>query len=324
VVLFPCSPTDALKDLLMTPLRQRMIDDLRLRNFAPRTIDSYVQHVAWFARFHGRSPDQLDWEHVRAYQLHLIKDKAVSWGHFNVAVCALRFFYGVTLGRPWPVTHLPFAKRPRKLPCVLSGSEILRFLQCAQQLRQRVLFLTLYATGLRVSEATHLQVTDIDSARLVLHVRQGKGRKERLLPVDPTLLALWRTYWRACRPRPWLFPGASATQPWSAQSVAHVCRRVARRAGLHKPVTPHTFRHSFATHHLETGTDLRTLQVLLGHSLLKTTALYTHVSQTHLQAATHPLELLARAATDLCCPAADSKSATSSAVMDRLIFGPTP
>jgi integrase/recombinase XerD len=254
----------------MTPLRQRLIDDLRLRNFAPRTIDSYVQHVAWFARFHDCSPDRLGWEQVRAYQLHLI-NRNVSWGHFNVAVCALRFFYQVTLGQTWPLNHLPFAKRPRQLPVVLSGAEIIRFLQCLTHLRHRVLISTLYATGLRVSEALHLQAADINSARMVIHVRHAKGRKERLLPLPATLLTILRAYWQAERPHPWLFPGEPASRPLHPHSVCRLCREVARRAGLKQRVTPHTFRHSFATHHLESGTDLRTLQQLLGHSLLKTT-----------------------------------------------------
>lgn len=276
----------------MTPLRKRMIDDMRVRNFAPATIRNYVAHVAWFARYHGRSPEHLGLEHIRAYQVHLVEDRQVSWSHFNVGVCALRFLYRVTLGKDWCIEHIPYAKLPKRLPCVLSSSEVIRLLECVTPQAYRVILVTIYAAGMRVSEATHLQVGDIDSARMMLRVRQGKGRKDRLLPLSKVLLEVLRAYWKATRPRTWLFPGRKPAAPLTAKTVGRACRRAARAAGLHKPVTCHSLRHSFATHLLEAGTDIRTIQKLLGHQQLRTTCVYTHVSQDHLQATVSPLDRL--------------------------------
>jgi site-specific recombinase XerD len=238
--------------------------------------------VALFARHFGRSPDLLGPQEVRAYQQHLLA-RQVSWSMFNQSVCALRFLYNVTLGRADVIRHLPFAKRPRTVPVVLSPEEVLRLLDAALPGRERTLLDVAYSTGLRLKELLGLQVRDIDSARMVLHVRHGKGQKQRFVPLSPRLLAALRAYWRECRPALWLFPGVQPLQPLTDGAVQRLCRRTARRAGLTKHVTPHTLRHSFATHLLEAGVDLLSVQALLGHSHFNTTAKYLHVSMRRLQ-----------------------------------------
>jgi integrase/recombinase XerD len=265
----------------MTPLRQRFIDDLRLRNKSPRTIETYVLRVALFARHFGRSPALLGGEEIRAYQQDLLA-RNVSWSQFNQAVCALRFLYNVTLGRPDIIKHLPFAKRPRTLPTVLSPEEVVRLLAAALPGRERTLLDVAYSCGLRLQELLGLQVRDIDSARMVLHIRHGKGQKDRLVPLSPRLLAVLRAYWRQYRPARWLFPGVQPSVPLTDGAVQRLCRRAARRAGLGKQVTPHTLRHSFATHLLDRGADIRSVQELLGHQSLSTTQVYTHLTTRKL------------------------------------------
>jgi site-specific recombinase XerD len=288
----------------MTPLRQRYINDLRLRNRSPRTIECYVAHVAAFARHFGRSPDQLDQEHVRQYQLHLRDVKHASWSLFNQAVCALRFFYKVTLPSPWAVEHIPYAKRPKSLPAVLSREEVQRLLACVDRPVYRLLLTTLYAAGLRLSEGLHLQVGDVDSARMILHIRSGKGQKDRCVPLSPKLLGELRAWWRLRRPTTRLFPGRD-DEPLSASGVQRACQTAAIAAGLVKHVTPHTLRHSYATHLLEAGLDVRTLQKLLGHSQLGTTAHYTHVTNERLRSVVSPWDLpvgLTSPSATLCAP----------------------
>jgi site-specific recombinase XerD len=285
----------------MTPLRQRYVDDLRVRNKSPRTIDTYVLRVALFARHFKRSPDQLGAEHVRAYQQHLLA-RQVSWSQFNQAVCALRFLYNVTLGRPELIVHLPFAKRPRTLPMVLSPEEVMRLLEAALPGRDRTLLDVTYSCGLRLKELLGLKVADIDSARMVLHVRHGKGQKERLLPLSPRLLLVLRGYWREYQPAPWLFPGVKPTLALTEGTVQRICKRTAWRAGLAKRTHPHTLRHSFATHLLEAGVDLLSVQALLGHSHFHTTAKYLQVSMRRLQQLPQLLEGLIVARTVLTAP----------------------
>ena len=275
----------------MTPLRQRFLDDLRLRNYAERTIDVYVAAIARFARHFGRSPDQLGADELRAFQLHLLQQR-VSWSQFNQIVCALRLFYRLTLGRPEPVEQLPYGKRPKKLPVVLSPDEVLRLLEAAPEGRDRVLFQTAYACGLRVHELVRLQVADLDSPRMVIHVRQGKGSKDRLVPLSPRLLGELRAYWRRFRPTTWLFPGVTAAGHLSTARVQKLFQLALGQAGLSKRATPHTLRHSYATHLLEAGVDLLTLQRLLGHRDLKTTAHYVHLSTQQLQHTPSLLDLL--------------------------------
>lgn len=276
----------------MTPLRQRMIEDLRIRNYSPRTIEIYVRHVARFARHHGRSPEALGLEDIRAYQVHVMKE-GLSWSRFNQAVCALRFLYRVTLGRPWWIEHLPYAKKPRRLPVVLGQEEVLRLLSAVPSPVCRMALTAAYAGGLRVSEVAALRVEDIDSARMMIHIGHGKGDKARLVPLSRVLLDELREYWRARRPGTWLFPGRKAGEPIRTRSLWRACREACRAAGLKKHVSVHTLRHTFATHLLETGTDLRTVQALLGHASIMTTALYTHVQRRLVTATKSPLDLCA-------------------------------
>jgi integrase/recombinase XerD len=275
----------------MTPLRQRYIDDLRLRNYAPRTIDTYVSQVASFAKHFGRSPELLGPNEVRDFQLHLL-ERRLSWSTFNQAVCALRFLYGTTLGRPEQLPFLPFGKRPKTLPCVLSATEVLRLLKAAQPGRERLILQIAYGCGLRLNELLHLQVAHIDSARMVVHVRQGKGAKDRLVPLSLRLLEELRAYWRMVRPRTWLFPGRKPAQPLNGSNIQRRFSQLVKRAGLSKRCTMHTLRHSYATHLLEAGVDLLTLKALLGHNSLQTTARYLHVSTHRLVQTPSLLDLL--------------------------------
>jgi integrase/recombinase XerD len=275
----------------MTPLRQRLTDDLRLRNYAPRTISTYVAAVAHFARHFRRSPHLLDAEHVRSYQLHLLAQR-VSWSRFNQAAAALRFLYCTTLNRPEMLPALPYGKKPKTLPAVLSPAEVARLFDAVPDPRYRLLLQTAYACGLRVSEVVRLQVGDIDSQRMLLHVRGAKGRKDRLVPLSAVLLQRLRDYWRQFRPSPWLFPGQKPGRPLSIGQVQRVCHRAVRACGITKKASMHTLRHSYATHLLEGGADLASLQKLLGHSQLSTTVRYTHVGQAHLQRCPSPLDTL--------------------------------
>lgn len=280
----------------MTPLRQRMIEDMRLRNLSPHTIDAYVLAARQFADHFGRSPEQLSGEQVRQYLLHLVQEKHVSWSRYNIARCALQFLYQTTLGRDERFEKLPCARVPKRLPTVLSTDELRRLFDVASRdVKHKALLMTLYGSGLRVSEVAALRPADIDSARMLIHVRLGKGAKDRMTKLSPRLLEVLREYWRAVRPKTcWLFPQATDPQrPMNTTSIERMVQRLARRAGIgSKTVTPHTLRHSYATHLLDAGTDLRTIQVLLGHRNLKTTAIYLHVSQAKIAAAASPLDLL--------------------------------
>lgn len=277
-------------------LRQQMIEDMTLRNFSPKTRENYIYHVARFAKHFGRSPELLGGEEIRTYQLYLIHERHVSWSYFNQAVCALRFLYRTTLKRDWAVEHLPFPKKPKTLPVVLSVEEIDQFFRSVTKIKHRAILMTAYSAGLRTSEVTHLQVNDIDSKRMLIHVRQGKGRKDRYVMLSPTLLELLRAYWRAEHPKDWLFPGKVAGQPVTVSTVQQVCNRARLECGLTKRVTVRTLRHSFATHLLESGVNVRIIQMLLGHRSLQTTARYTHVSAETIHSTTSPLDLLIRRA----------------------------
>jgi site-specific recombinase XerD len=275
----------------MSPLRQRLIEDLRLRNYSPRTIEAYVAAVVKLSRHTGRYADQLGPEELRAFQLHL-RQQGVAWNTFNQIVCGLRLFYGTTLGRPDVVPLIPYGKRAQRLPSVLSREEVQRLFDALPAGRCRLLFHTGYAAGLRLSEVLHLQVADIDSQRMVLHIRQAKGRKDRLVPLSPRLLEELRAYWRQGRPRDWLFPGHKPGQPLCAAHVQRLCQRAVRACGFGKRVSFYTLRHSYSIHLLEAGVDLITIQQLLGHRDLKTTARYTHVSSQRLSGLPSPLDQL--------------------------------
>jgi len=275
----------------MTPLRQRFTEDLQRRNYAPRTISCYVAHVVRFSRHFRRSPDQLGAEEIRQYQLHLLQ-RRVSWSTYNQAVCALRFFFGITLQRPGVVVMLPYGKRPKTLPCVLSQTEVRQLFDACTDPRHRLLLQTTYAAGLRVSEVVRLKIADLDGQRMTLHVRCSKGHKDRMVPLSPLLLQLLRSYWQEYRPKEWLFPGQTPGEHLSIGRAQRVCHQAVQAAGITKKASLHTLRHSYATHLLEAGTDLPTLQKLLGHNQLSTTLLYTHVSQPHLQRALSQLDTL--------------------------------
>jgi integrase/recombinase XerD len=276
----------------MTPLRQRMLEDMQMRNFSPHTRDAYVRAVAQLARYYQRSPDQLSTQEVRTYLLYLINDRHVSPSTFNQVRCALRFFYRITLGSDWVLDRIVCQKEEKKLPIVLSRDEVRRLFAAAGRLKSRAILMTLYATGLRVSELVGLKISDIDSQRMVIRVGQGKGRKDRYVMLSPTLLPILREYWKAYRPSDWLFPGKDRQKQLDRQTVLCICRTAARRARLARRISPHTLRHTFATHLLEAGTDIRTIQALLGHRSLRTTALYTYVSLDRVTATTSPLDLL--------------------------------
>jgi integrase/recombinase XerD len=276
----------------MTPLRRRMIDDMTLRNFTPQTIKAYVRCVARFAQHFHTSPDHLGSEQVRVYLLHLVQQRRVSRSYYKLTRCALRFFYRVTLGRDDVPESIPPAKRPRTLPVVLSPDEVARFFAAIRNVKHRALLMTAYAAGLRVSEVTQLRVDDIDSSRMVIRVRQGKGQKDRYVMLSPRLLEILRAYWRAVRPRDILFPGAIPGRPITTGCVRKSCHRARHAAGLGKHITVHTLRHSFATHLLEAGTDLRTIQVLLGHHSFSSTARYVHVATASLPSVKSPFDRL--------------------------------
>lgn len=276
----------------MTQLRQRMLADLRVRNYSPRTQAIYIQGVARFAAHFGQSPDQLTAEHIRSYLVHLVENQRVSWSLFNQTVCALRFFYRVTLDRGDLVPHIPFPRAEKKLPTVLSPEEVARLLGAVPHSKHRAVLITVYAAGLRISEAVALKVSDIDTERMVIHVRHGKGHKDRTVMLSPQLLTLLRAYARRVRPREWLFPGRRPDRPLDLSAVQRACAQACRAAGLGKRATVHTLRHSLATHLLEAGTDLRLIQTLLGHGSIRTTALYTHVSAQRLRATPSPLDRL--------------------------------
>ena len=277
----------------MTPLRHRMIEDMQVRNLAPHTQRAYLQQVSLFSRHFGKSPEAMGPEEIRAYQIHLTVERGFSASSILVAVSAIRFLYKVTLKRTWSVDEvIPTCRKPQKLPTVLSREEVARFLDAAPSLKHQVIFSLCYAAGLRVSEALALTTSAIDSQRMVIRVEEGKGRKDRQVMLSPRLLDLLRRYWRAEHPQGWLFPGDIPGQPISAFAVQHACKTARRRSGFIKPVTPHSLRHAFAVHLLESGTDLRTIQLLLGHRNLSTTARYLRLATSTVCATVSPLDNL--------------------------------
>jgi site-specific recombinase XerD len=277
----------------MTLLRQRMTEDMQVRNFSPNTQSSYLQQVSSFARYFERSPALLLPEDIRSYQVYLTNEKKLSPSSIHVCVSALRFLYGVTLKRDWIFDEIiPSPKAPKKLPIVLSPEEVLLFLGCVESVKHRTILTACYAAGLRISEAVHLKPNAIDRQRMVIRVEQGKGQKDRYVMLSPKLLETLIDYWRIVRPKEWLFPGDIPGRPLTRDAVGDACHSAHRRSGLTKPVTPHSLRHAFAVHLLESGTDVRTIQLLLGHRSLATTAQYLRIATSKVCATTSPLELL--------------------------------
>ena len=277
----------------MTPLRQRMIEDMQLRNFATTTQRSYIHYVADFAKHFNRSPQDLDLEAVRQYQLHLAQERKLSPQSINTFVSAVQFLYLVTLEMPWEKHDFPRARLEEKLPVVLAPDEVQRFLDQVTGVKHRAVLLTCYGSGVRISEAVSLKLSDIDSHRMLIRVEHGKGGKDRYSMLSPCLLEILRAYCRILRPAgPWLFPSWRPHLHLTAGAVQTVCREAWQRSGLGKRVTPHMLRHSFATHLLERGVDTRVIQALLGHSRIDTTARYVAVSPATVSAAASPLDQL--------------------------------
>jgi len=283
----------------MTPYQKRLTDvvlrlagDLKIRNRAQATIDAYTYHVQRFADFTKKPLDRATPQDVRNFQLHLIEERNLGYSSFNQAVCALRFLYTNTIPRKWPVAMIPFGKRPKKLPTVLSRQEVDDLLRCTPNLKHRTFLMTLYAAGLRLSECANLQIADIDSKRMQLRVACGKGAKERHVPLSPRLLEALRAYWEAYRPPTFLFPGKTQDKPYAATSIQKAIKASARRGRIKKTVHPHVLRHSYATGLLEAGVDILTISRLLGHASFATTMVYLHVRREHLESVPSPLDWL--------------------------------
>ena len=279
----------------MTELRKRMLEELQRRNYSPSTIRPYLFAVEDFARYFGKSPDKLSQEHLRQYQLHLVNDCKLTIGTIVGRLSAIRFFFVKVLRRPYREIDLVNPKRPERLPVILSEEEVAQMIESAATSYHRVILMTLYGAGLRREELCRLKVTDVDSQRMVIHVRQGKGHKDRDVTLSPRLLEVLRDYWKWRKPKIYLFPSYQRKrreQPISARTVYYAVREAARRAGIKKKVYPHLLRHSWATHLLERGTDLKTIQMLLGHFDLEATTIYLHLSHQHLQAVNNPVETL--------------------------------
>jgi site-specific recombinase XerD len=273
------------------PLRQRMIDDMTARRFKEKVQKDYVRQVRNFAAFLGRSPDTATSEDLRRYQLHMAQQQ-IGAGSINAAIAALRFFFTVTLERPDLVRPLRVVNEPRKAPVVLSREEVARLIEAAPGLKYKAALSVAYGAGLRVSEVANLKVSDIDSERMTLRVEQGKGQRDRTVMLSPQLLELLRDWWHAARPRAWLFPGQNPINPITPRQLNRAVTAAKDLAGISKRVSPHTLRHSFATHLLEQGADIRVIQVLLGHAKLETTALYTRVAVSTIRDVESPLERL--------------------------------
>ena len=280
-----------MSDKPISPLRQRMIDDMTARRFTEDTQRDYIRNVRMFAAFLGRSPDTATKDDLRRFQLHMARQQ-ISPGSINAAIAALRFFFNVTLERPDLVRPLTTVNEPRRAPVVLSPEEVARLLEAAPGLKYKAALSVAYGAGLRVSEVAHLKVSDIDSQRMMLRVEQGKGQRDRDVMLSPQLLQLLREWWKAARPQVWLFPGQTPINPVTARQLNRAVTAAKDLAGISKRVSPHTLRHSFATHLLEQGVDIRVIQVLLGHAKLETTALYTRVAVNTVRDIKSPLDRL--------------------------------
>jgi len=280
----------------VTHLRKIMLEELQRRNYAATTISNYLRVVKDFAKHFGKPPDRLNRDHLREYQAYLLRERKLEPRTVQLHTSALRFFFVKTLKRRYWLDDIPFPKAPRRLPVILTVEEAGRLINAARNLLDRTLLMVLYSTGMRSRELRYLQVRDIDSQAMLIHIRYGKGGRDRYVPLSPKLLETLREYWRWMRPKTWLFPGTvdgwRADKPLTPKVVWEACQVAAQRAGIDKRVYAHLLRHSYATHLLEEGADLRTIQLLLGHAELRDTAVYLHLSRRHLQAVANPLDSL--------------------------------
>ena len=276
----------------MTPLRVRMLEDMQLRNFSAGTQRSYIHYVEGFANFYGRSPQYLGLDDVRNYQLHLAKERKLAPQSINCFAAAVKFLYTVTLEMPWGEENFTRLKVPERLPMVLSHEEVATFFSHVKVLQHRAVLMLCYGSGLRISEAVSLKVHNIDSSRMLIHVEQGKGAKDRYTVLSGRMLVLLREYWKVQRPQFYLFPGTKAGTHIQPDTIRDICRDACRWAGILKRITPHVLRHSFATHLLENGTDTRAIQVLLGHSRIDTTARYTTITPQTIARLASPADKL--------------------------------
>ena len=285
-------------DVAISPLRRRMIEDMTIRKLALRTQEGYIRTIKNLAAFLIRSPETASLEDIRRFQLHLAENGAQA-PMLNHSVSALRFFFRVTLRRHDITEHTTFIRVPRKLPVVLSPQEVARLLNAAPGLKYKAALSVAYGAGLRAAEVVSLKVCDIDSKRMIIRVEQGKGGKDRNVMLSPCLLELLRTWWRVARPEGWLFPGQNPVNPMTTRQLRRACHTAAHGAGIESNVSPHTLRHSFATHLLEQNVDVRVIQVLLGHAKLDSTALYTRVATKTIQKVISPLEHIALKLTEI-------------------------
>ena len=280
----------------MTHLRKMMLEELQRRNYAANTIHAYLRSVEHFSRHFKRSPDQLTRDHLREYQAYLLNDQKLQPRTVKLRVSALRFFFVKTLKRRYLLEDMPYPKVPRRLPTILTVEEVTRLIDAARTLTDRTMLIVLYSTGMRNAEMRQLHVRDIDSRSMLIHIQRGKGGRDRYVPLSPTLLETLRVYWRWMKPKTWLFPGTiagwRADKPITPKVVWDACQSAATRANIHKRVSAHLLRHSYATHLLEAGADLRTIQLLLGHVKLEHTVLYLHLSRRHLHAVANPLDAM--------------------------------
>jgi site-specific recombinase XerD len=271
-----------------------MTEDMEIRNLSSNTQLAYLQQVSSFAKYCQRSPEVVSPEEIRTYQLYLTNERKLAPGSLSIIASALRFLYKVTLKRAWADMEIPLPKKPFILPVILSREEVAHFFESIASFKHRTILMTAYAAGLRVSEVTRLKLTDIDSQRMMIRVDQGKGRKDRYVMLSPQLLEILRAYWQATHPKQWLFPGDILGRPITTGAVEQACQKARRVSGIKKPITPHSLRHGFATHLLEAGTDVRKIQLLMGHRSLATTARYLRVATTTVCATTSPFDLLPR------------------------------
>ncbi len=280
----------------MTHLRKMMLEELQRRNYSHETIRAYLHAVSDLAQYFHRSPEELGPEHIREFQAHLFNVRKLAAHSVAQRTAALRFLFVKTLKRAYMLEHIPFPKTPLRLPIVLSQEEVTRLIDAAPNLLYRTILMTLYSTGMRRSELVQLKSTDIDAERMMVHIRAGKGKRDRNVPLSPKLLDTLRQYWRWMKPTTFVFPGVAEGRrvdaPASDKIVWHACRVAAQRAGIAKRIHPHTLRHSYATHLLEAGADLPTIQTLLGHADIRDTTIYLHLSRNHLKTVANPLDQL--------------------------------